>query len=1729
MREKRKFGKRAITLLLAIIMVVSIVPEAILVVESIEDQPVGIDVADMKVGKLYSAIFKTKEQSGFPDIYLFNDQMYEYKSTVLKDTLPQDLTVKKMEETDVVVYVTNEVWSSTEFGDLNDYRYIEAHEIIILECLEPDDPEPDNPDGFIEGQVDLVMDGKVVENFTLKRGEKTYVFTDLSDQIEGTPSYQWQTLVDKEDNRWATILYYDAPYAALSESLLANSRDEKTGMMTIRCIVTSGENKYVSGTLNVSLSTEKTTEVSGTIPPKASSQNAARSLSAGNMAREGDGEIAEEAFQIEVSYIYWNNSPLDEVVRNTHGQSAADTFTVTLLPSVAYDGTKEHPVKPGYKPYIRDDSATENYIEYTALEDPNDPNSTQTHKYVEAEPIVFENEKVGRKVLVYYLPTEVNFRVNHYIQNLENDEYRLIHTDIKLGYSDYPVGENHEYTTASQYADIAGFTDLFYDPNTRISANGNTEIDIYYDRNYYLVDFDLTLPDGEKGYGVMPLYVRYGTSLMLPTPTGTGYSFNGWTLVKVYNRFETVASDGSIVINKQEITDNTIKSNYTNGNAMLTIKHNLDYKSNWNVASSYYTIAYWIESPESKDSTNTSNYGIWYTVNVNANTGTNTTTAASVYSETNFKNQLNSMNTIATDTTGKNAEITAAKNDVTNMYPYIKYESGISTTTAQVVAGDGSTMVNVYFSRNRYTLKFYYAIESGGKYYIIGGSSYDFGNKSRTPIEGMRLYAPGGDKYSSATGQIEAMPVLNAKGKARESSYTMSYDPDGNHKYYYIAFTAKYGADLTELWPCDIFEPATRTSKNTHGNWSGTQAFMSAWNGEYNVKYTQDKLNGNGNLTIKGNYTQLDSNLLWKNMSSNSSTTVCYACFWENGANVSWSVPKLFRYKIWLPVLDGVTYPATKTFNGFEYIATYDENGDGKIDYYLADCYDTCDDSEHDGQTQPGLTGFSSNGYKYTANLYSKNYNSLSSDDRKMLSQAEYDAICASNSNYRNLYKDAYMMNFFYTRSKHNLVYDSYDMESIYFGESLNIDKYKKDDGPAYPSTFEPDEYTFEGWYVDKACTTRFDFNTTMPDKNIKVYAKWNPTYWDVTVYQEEPKGDGSDNVLKNFEDVPFGKLLTAYGGEPTRTAPVDGYIFAGWYYMDGDAEKRFDFNTMAIKQDYIIYAKWTSEVPVPYTIRYVATVNGQEVEIADPTTGVSLAGISKSFTAKVDKDLYSGYQTGYFPVYREQTFKMEPSQNVITFEYVTNVTVKYRIRHVFNDPGLAQYTNDNSTTLELVWDVDVNNTDSALLIVQFRGLINSDEVGSKLKNMGYNDKKVRTNIWNLIASLSPDAYSKRLIIEANKDANNEVVFNWEGRSDRVVYEVHHLYESLTDSGKYDEKSVETFEVVYPGTAIYQQVPIKGYVFEKYETNNGKNNSLQLIKPSATQEGLIISVYYKRETYNYTIKYYDDDLNTPIPNVTESKVTGKYGTKVAISDVAKEIVGYKLSNGGTVVELKYDDQEIVCEYTRLSVKYEYIIDGVGGSFNNFQETVLYGDTPKAITLYLIDGYIVDGWSYSIDGSAFETVTSEQATIGADNKTLQPVTPTAEYIGKTMYFKVKIIPNRFTIKNEGSISPDQGFIYVIKNNSTGLSVKVAVFGNTEATIYGMPLGSYTITLEDEWSWRYDSATAVYDNNNTLPGNGLSWDLSFDGDETMTVTYSNPNENYVSDNSHNNNSTKNNSNN
>ena len=245
--------------------------------------------------------------------------------------------------------------------------------------------------------------------------------------------------------------------------------------------------------------------------------------------------------------------------------------------------------------------------------------------YTPSETVVHVNTSEAKTYTVTYQPAEVDFTVKHYQQNVSNDQYTLVDTETKKGYTEAAVGENLAKT------DYTGFYSLLYNTTTEIAADSSTVVEIYYDRYYYLMNFDL---DG--GYGVEPIYARYGAAINVVAPTKPGYTFESWTP----SIPATMPAD------------------------------NTSYKASWKIGESGFTVVFWYQNADDDG------YSVAGTYKP-ADVKPGTEKKSGDYKNQNF--------------TGRDTK-------------HFTYNAAKAETVT--VKGDGSTVLNVYFTRNTYTLKF---------------------------------------------------------------------------------------------------------------------------------------------------------------------------------------------------------------------------------------------------------------------------------------------------------------------------------------------------------------------------------------------------------------------------------------------------------------------------------------------------------------------------------------------------------------------------------------------------------------------------------------------------------------------------------------------------------------------------------------------------------------------------------------------------------------------------------------------------------------------------------------------------------------------------------------------------------------------------------------------------------------------------------------------------------------
>ncbi|MDD6236209.1 MAG: InlB B-repeat-containing protein [Clostridiales bacterium] len=137
-------------------------------------------------------------------------------------------------------------------------------------------------------------------------------------------------------------------------------------------------------------------------------------------------------------------------------------------------------------------------------------------------------------VTLYYVAGTAKYKVYHYYQNLENDDY----TDAPPKVFELE-GDIDAYTEA--VAENQPGYHCNGVPQTTIAADGTTEVEIYYDRDYYTVVFDVN--GGVNG--PEPIYAKYGTTFEAKTikePSRKGYTFLGWQPILA----DTVTIDGNV-------------------------------------------------------------------------------------------------------------------------------------------------------------------------------------------------------------------------------------------------------------------------------------------------------------------------------------------------------------------------------------------------------------------------------------------------------------------------------------------------------------------------------------------------------------------------------------------------------------------------------------------------------------------------------------------------------------------------------------------------------------------------------------------------------------------------------------------------------------------------------------------------------------------------------------------------------------------------------------------------------------------------------------------------------------------------------------------------------------------------------------------------------------------------------------------------------------------------------
>lgn len=1481
--------------------------------------------------------------------------------------------------------------------------------------------------------VTVTHKGSAVDSLSLPQDERTTLTAVCASDVTDA-SYQWQILADVASELWVNI--YDATEQSLALSCaLLNSLADDTGSAYVRCRVTASGQAIDSNVVCVTAARTIPVETGAEDEADANAAPTGRAPAHRAPAR-APAATSEEYVEITINY-------LDAVTR----KSIYKSYQAQIAKGTGYTSTVISPAYLGYAPFYN--MAAPSGTDTLAAND----DATTIHLS-----ILDSYSAPTYVVNVYYKAIDVPYAVRYYFQNIHDDTYS---EDVGL----YRVSAAKTGTIISDdklklpAGEAEGFTKLYHYPEA-VAADGSTVFQCYYDRNYYMLKFDM---DG--GYGTEPVYARYGTAFIVTAPTRHGYEFFGW----------------------DDVTGGTGDGNPDTLPTTIPAK-NRTYKALWRTVDTTYTTVYWLQNADDDK------YSFIGSVKGNAPSGTTVSGGDTL--------------TAKTPLCGNN-EHTHNKDCCPENFNQLVYND-TKTQKNVTIKGDGSTTVNVYYDRKAYTLRFFYARKnSADQFQLVGGTTYPFGNKTHDRPTSYNV-----DNLLDAVtdwGNITGVPNLKDEYNGK---YTKGTRDSNGYTYYYLDLNARFDADLSTLWPGDCFE-RVRVQGTHHANdaylymdndqW-GNYAYLAGWNGEFKVKYTHD----NANSTIKGMFQRLDENLLYDS-SEGSSNEINFLGYFCNGADVDWSKPWHWLYELYVPVLDGEESDLTYNYKGTNY----------KL-IKTIDTADNNEQISH--QTQPTLHGFTTNGQQqqnngvmsdgrksftaqffyeresYTLTLH--NYNeavftvklpyqtpldTYVRDEPKHPSKLEagaytfggwyYSSGCYDGTEYHS--GDAMPAGDITLYAKWTPVtrtvrfFRTYDAMLAYEktgNEAGLIEPKKVAHGTRVGSVDDPKDnsghnYEFRGWfYMLAGKKTAYAPQDIPVTRDLNVFADWGShTAQPYLVHYALHTGE--------TETKWTAALDTASGG----TAPDNNQTF-----------------TVSVAGETRTYVYLTSDK------RF-------HRQIAADSTGYAYQGNTRTFYPKVGdplNELYADFNTGCYPTLASHSITVEsesdktaPVKNVFTFTYAHTTSISYTVEY--------RYADNNELIPSAPHSGRVKNFSNKAVVTERFAVIQNYIPDAFYKR--------------LILAVKVDADGHVT------SQDNVVVFYYTKNNTHAPYAVHHMLQTLDaalhnqselekdTSGNYkyyaeDEARIQGigqtdstlsvtpqtfsgFTVGNTGIQITTEITTAGTTTTEMETTL----SGTYFPITIDQNGTDLYVFYTRNQQEYSVYYlkygtpttdlnnlvYNGDPaheNGVLANVTTSR--GKFGQTVTEKAIAIE--GWScVSDKQQTLLLRSDQKQnnIFFFYQPVQYSVDYQVWSQGGGTVSPSKEVVEGDTLfKGSTPTEKPGYRFEGWY--LDENCTTPVTDQG---NVYSTTLVPNKSELEAMPKVNTFYAKFVPvlgdltiTRSHASNEGK--GDRVFVYRIKAaEDPSFELFVSIKGNGSVTIKDLFCFTYTIEQQNGWSWRYEDTS------------------------------------------------------
>lgn len=1734
---------------------------------------------------------------------------------------------------------------------------------------------------FDDIALKITRDGQPISMLFLQSHEKIDI---CADGVSQKAQYQWQVLHPEKDDLWVNI--YDCTEQTISVTLaLLENVLREDGTAQLRCRVIVGDCVYQSEPVTVSFYTAvPDTQVQST---RLSTQRNATLLTEGV-----GGNQKKEFITITVQYLRF------DYVKNDAGQlvmsgTGVEAFT-PYVATIPYEGDLTNqivkfPTIVGYESHI---------------------DSNGDGEWEKASQLVINQTDVKEDIVidVRYYPANVKYEVHYFFQNVYDDNYVVDETIGRKVVAKGPTG----YIPDDNYvnATFDGFTAMYYQPDI-IAADGSTIFEVYFERNYYLMDFDCA-----GGYGANALYVRYGTYVSVPRPNFTGSEFVHWDMTGAWDK-DGVTQDVMLVDGELlpwvsgEGTKIVFNTPSSEDHLPLKMPYfNTSYVATWREVNSQYTYAYWIKDPNggnkhtflgsrvvsaqtgglititddyenykecgfydlseahqhsdacyscslSDDPNHTTHHlehtfscydiykkqevtdenvqivisrvnqtgdpddGIYfyfvttsfdskfyYKVYLNGRYyefQTDSSDSNSYYSTSKdqlktifgdridwttektavwYQHQYNNhsytvyrykANTPSDSTLCTDVQLTCKLKEhpadhvascEAEVHKYVNFDEAFSISQNPVltVAGDGSTVINLYYEYKTYEIRFVYGRDSG-PWHVCGGT------------ESGHYATCNWNRWVSAWPEVK-----DPSGATERTSFTGS---DG-HTYYYISLTAKFGADLTQIWPANNIGNAPNEYNDSNPN---DDYVFGSWGTEAGSPY---RVNHAGNANIAGIYPSMSAELIKddapviRTITEGDKQVDVYLAqtmvAWWGETSIT---PHRFHYyHEVLSLPDGLNGDTISTdvnnptsFGGESYIKRSYKLANGTMGYKYYLLTNETFKTNHDEWTRVLPVEYA--GYDL---VNPGNAEGLYAVDAGNVGKC---SICHPNNSNTNDDVD-YCNVFLFDRSIHKIRFwnvngylgsgegssvryeASLKAHGDYFTITVDMDKEN------YPTVYEKGSRKFDGWYLTPNFVpgTEVDWtNTTMPDADFTVYAKWEFVEHKVSFYFDYDayvKNEFWVHTDKNGN--PVNSALTFQHGTPLPaenyvTPILNNYRFIGWFYLDKNGEKAFAPEGMEIKQDLRLFAEWVHEdgVPTTYEVYYHFDKNNtpnnldDDVEIANPTMGYSGAGRTKTFQAKGNTELFAGFQEKYFPRVGSHSILMDEmlsngeTPNVYTFQYVYDELVYYKVRYL----NVA----DNSEITSSV----IKSTSHAVVTERYLPVENYVPVS------GYYYQ------------------TRALISDGSVDANaeipdaNVITFYYMEDTEHAPFSIEYYVEDSNGSIKVGTKFyslrysfTNTADLIVDGNANvidsgaggeFSVLEYEGYQFLNATVTNYNqdgtekttvNQATMPIQGTLDDYGLTIKLYYNKVAYAYSIKfvesgtenilgYWDLETNTVVEYVvgqTPPSATEFVGEDYSFTAAPSITIGgneynfhlqkptqcdhdpecasldacyIKLRTQSKTIRVPVEDNdpsddvdtsyrnELVFYYVQRQVTVYYkVVCSVSSvknagnvSFNS--ETVKTRDEVSGSLATATFGFDFVGW-YDNEACTGTALTTDREITKNDIHDLNTNQDSVTYYAL-------FTPNltTMTIQQTGGVEQDYFLIHIKGSGKTDyVDMIVSVYGNQKVSLEGLPVGTYTVTLITDWSWKYTCSNVTADNVHGV--NDTSIDIGVSGHEITFVT-------------------------